>query len=201
MIYTSYFANIDTIKAKAPWLELVSIAEKTPDEFHGKKLKELMPKHGQWKELHDKYSDDETGYKLDFYKQKYYETVLNATEPEEVAAKLKVLADGKDVCLLCYEVPEKFCHRHLVAEWLQNAGIACVEWDEDGFKHNWSHDGKDLELCKKFIRQLQKIEGITNVNQLPSCSIEDMADAIKTMSETLYDIENKAWMTIADIAR
>ena len=201
MIYTSYFANVDKIKAKAPWLVLVSIAGKTPDEFDGKKLKELMPKHDWWKEWHDKYSNDETGCGIDFYKQKYYETVLNATEPEEVAAKLKELADGKDVCLLCYEVPEKFCHRHLVAEWLQNAGIACVEWDEDGFKHNWSHDRKDLECCKKFISSLQRIKGITNVNQLSSYDIEDMADAIKTMSDTLYDIENKAWMTMADIAR
>ena len=26
----------------------------------------------------------------------------------------------RNVTLLCYETPEKFCHRHLVAEWLNN---------------------------------------------------------------------------------
>ena len=25
---------------------------------------------------------------------------------------------GKDIILLCYETPEKFCHRHSVAKWL-----------------------------------------------------------------------------------
>ena len=58
--------------------------------------------------------------------------MLSEVEQEEIAAELKRLADGKDVCLLCYETPENFCHRQLVAEWLNNAGIACVEWDEVG---------------------------------------------------------------------
>jgi uncharacterized protein (DUF488 family) len=25
---------------------------------------------------------------------------------------------GEDAILLCWESPEKFCHRHLVADWL-----------------------------------------------------------------------------------
>lgn len=29
---------------------------------------------------------------------------------------------------LCYETPEKFCHRHIFAEWLSANGLQCEEW-------------------------------------------------------------------------
>ena len=32
------------------------------------------------------------------------------------------------VALVCYETPEKFCHRHLVSKWLQDNNIDCAEW-------------------------------------------------------------------------
>jgi len=35
----------------------------------------------------------------------------------------------KDVCLICYEKPSDFCHRHLVAEWLNKNGFRCEEWN------------------------------------------------------------------------
>jgi uncharacterized protein (DUF488 family) len=38
---------------------------------------------------------------------------------------IKYLHDG-DV-LLCYEAPNQFCHRHLVAAWLRKHGITVEE--------------------------------------------------------------------------
>ena len=35
---------------------------------------------------------------------------------------------NKDICLMCYEKPSDFCHRHLVANWLNENGIECKEW-------------------------------------------------------------------------
>ena len=32
-----------------------------------------------------------------------------------------------DIVLLCYEKPDEFCHRHLVAEWFNRNGIYVVE--------------------------------------------------------------------------
>ncbi len=29
--------------------------------------------------------------------------------------------------LLCYEKPENFCHRHILAEWLRKNGYKCEE--------------------------------------------------------------------------
>ena len=130
MIYTSYFGNIKKLKLKNPQLVLVSIAGKTPEWFDGKKLPELMPKYVWWKEWHDKYLDDESGIGEEFYRNRYNDTVLSKLDPRSIKYKLRCISDGKDVCLLCYETPDAFCHRHLVAEWLRDAGISCVEWHE-----------------------------------------------------------------------
>lgn len=31
------------------------------------------------------------------------------------------------IALLCYEKPDDFCHRHLVADWLRKNGYECEE--------------------------------------------------------------------------
>lgn len=36
--------------------------------------------------------------------------------------------DGKDICLICYEKPNDFCHRHLVADWFRENGYEAVEF-------------------------------------------------------------------------
>ncbi len=42
----------------------------------------------------------------------------------------KVIADiGKDAILVCYELPNQFCHRHLVAEWIKSYGHDIEEFD------------------------------------------------------------------------
>lgn len=50
----------------------------------------------------------------DQYVKLYYETVLNKINAQELYNKL-----GDDAVLLCYESPEKFCHRHLVANYFK----------------------------------------------------------------------------------
>ena len=55
------------------------------------------------------------------YEEKYNKEILANTSAEEVLLQLERYASlsGKDkVVLLCYESPEKFCHRHIVARWL-----------------------------------------------------------------------------------
>lgn len=35
---------------------------------------------------------------------------------------------GKKICLICFEKPTDFCHRHLVADWLTKNGFQCEEY-------------------------------------------------------------------------
>jgi hypothetical protein len=111
-VYTSYFAFVRQV----PKEFLVSIAGRAPDGFAGMQYRKLAPKKDWWREWHDKKLPNE------WYVEKYNETVLDVLNPLDV---LRELGDNK--ILLCWESPEKFCHRHLVAEWLKASGAIVAE--------------------------------------------------------------------------
>ena len=77
----------------------------------------------------DKFKDyPESKESVDFYKEKYIETVLKNLNPHSIVNTLYRISNGKDIILLCYETPEKFCHRKLVSDWFNNNGITCREY-------------------------------------------------------------------------
>lgn len=127
MIYTSYFDNLGALPSN---LIPVSICGKAPGWYEkwpkGLQYKKLAPKYGffmKWKENKDN----------DYYISCYKEQVLNNLNPETVIKELEelcgdLLQDNKSICLLCYEQPQEFCHRHLVSAWLQDNGYSCQEW-------------------------------------------------------------------------
>ena len=84
-------------------------------------VKKLAPKYDffmKWKENHDN----------DYYICCFDNQVLSVLNPTQVVADLTAMAAGRDVALICYEKPTDFCHRHLVAEWLQKNGYNVQEW-------------------------------------------------------------------------
>lgn len=85
----------------------VSIAGKCPPWYTGREYKKLAPKYWFFK----KYKED--GDK-EFYTEQYQKEVLDKLDPQEVYNEL-----GEDAVLLCWEVSNRFCHRHLVARWLE----------------------------------------------------------------------------------
>ena len=119
MIYTGYWAKTDEYIKNG--LTPVGISGWTPDGYNGATYKKLAPKYAWWREWHDK------NLSTDWYTQKYYETVLNPLNPAKVVTDLQKI--GENVVLLCFETPEKFCHRHIVAKWLQDkANVNVVEY-------------------------------------------------------------------------
>ena len=77
----------------------------------------------KWKETHDN----------DYYIKNFKKKVLDKLNTANVVIDLYELAgidgtEGKDICLICYEKPEDFCHRHLVADWLSKDGFSVKEW-------------------------------------------------------------------------
>ena len=96
---TSYFAKYKGNNG-------ISIAIKSPPYFEGEEYPQLFPKWSFLKKyLNDK---DEIAYTIEYYKQ-----VLNTLDVE------KVYNDLSDKVLLCWEGSDKFCHRRLVAEWIE----------------------------------------------------------------------------------
>jgi hypothetical protein len=102
-MYTSYFAK------NGGHPNAVSIAAKAPDWFPGRVYKQLAPTYHAFKEY------KETGDSQK-YTDRYFREVLNTLDPRKVYSDL-----GRDAILLCYEKPNVFCHRHLVAGWLMSA--------------------------------------------------------------------------------
>lgn len=131
-IYTSYFGNVKKIREQIPDMCLVSVAGKTPSWFldmsNHYSYKALAPKYLWWREWHDRFSDDlESAKSIEFYGLKYCNTVLNNLNANAIKNEMRRLSNDNDVCLLCYETPEKFCHRHLICNWLNENGIECKE--------------------------------------------------------------------------
>ena len=137
MIYTSYFAKLKELEENN--ITPISICGKEPDWYKGLQYKKLAPKYDffmEWKKNHNN----------DYYIEHFQSEVLNHLDvirtitelhlllPEEIKEKIKSdICFSKDyhIALICYEKPSDFCHRHLVAEWLENAGFKCKEWDSN----------------------------------------------------------------------
>lgn len=111
MIYTSYFAMAHKIEDKD---KLLSIALWPPKDMHIQWMPYLAPT----KEILLRYKED---HDEGAYAKAFRKRVLNPLDVDKVAAYLQ----GR--ILLCYERPEAFCHRHIVARWLNENGYDCEE--------------------------------------------------------------------------
>lgn len=117
-IYTSYFAKYTSEK---PNLVPISIARSAPTGYTGYVYRAFAPTAeilANWKVNHDEAA----------YIEAYQRNVLDKLDPQKVLKELHQRSVGKDIVLLCWESSEKFCHRHLAAEWLAKHGIPIVEW-------------------------------------------------------------------------
>ena len=135
MIYTSYFAQMKNF----PYGYIpISICGKAPEYYSGLQYKKLAPTKDfflKWKENQDN----------NFYIEQYNSRVLSGLNPYEVVEDLIHLIPPQiqmlnsitncpiwdnpniNIVLLCYEKPDDFCHRHLVADWLSSNGINVKE--------------------------------------------------------------------------
>ena len=108
MIYTSNYKNCGDGRC-------ISISGDRGKEanWKGPSYTKLAPKRDwwvMWETVKDRIDFHQS---TTFYIEKYYTTVLSHLDPQEVYNEL----DG--YILLCYEEPEYFCHRHIVAAWLE----------------------------------------------------------------------------------
>lgn len=133
MIYTSYFAKLKSLPEN---IVPVSICGKAPDWYTGAEYKKLAPKYGffmEWKRTGDN----------NYYIKCFKEQVLNKLSYISVVNHLQLMLPYDmrvdmdsdvaintkyHVALICYEKPTAFCHRHLVAGWLNRNGVRCEEW-------------------------------------------------------------------------
>lgn len=112
-IYTSYYGNHNHFPKDS---YLVSVSLTSPKGMCDKDLFSLSPDINTL-EAYKKNIIDEDQYTSTYYNK------LSAIKPE-VKQKLIDFLHTQEathpggVFLLCYERPEQFCHRHLLAKWL-----------------------------------------------------------------------------------
>lgn len=121
-MFTTYFAKLkqDFPKDIVP----IAICGKSPQGYKGLEYKKLAPKYWFFKEW--KLNKDN-----EFYIKNFRKEVLEVLNPEKVVKELCDMAGvlQDKIALVCYEKSTDFCHRHLVAEWLNNAGFCVYEYD------------------------------------------------------------------------
>lgn len=109
IVKTSNFSRLQVIVSLG--YKHVSICGKAPDWYIGLQYKKLAPKWSFFKDYKDGKIDQHE------YTRLYNELVLSKNDPEEFYHYLERL-NSDCVVLLCYEKPNEFCHRHLIANWL-----------------------------------------------------------------------------------
>ena len=87
----------------------VAISAGVPGWFRGRRCWTLTP---PWRIVRGPREDAE----------RWWLERLAALDPHQVAREL-----GDHAILLCWEDPGKFCHRHLVANWLRKSGFEVSE--------------------------------------------------------------------------
>ena len=118
-IYTSYYGRMKYLPKN---IIPVSISLSMPKDIHIRKYLALAP---SWSILNE--------YKLTGDKEKYIKRfkseILNKTSVVDLLIYLQNLATSdSDICLMCYEKSNDFCHRHIVSSWLREFGIPCQEY-------------------------------------------------------------------------
>lgn len=109
-IYTSYFAMMRHFPEN---IVPIAICAKPPSWYDGAVYKKLAPSYSILMDYKSKPNVDE-------YTTRFNTEILNKQNVDAVIHDLQSLANGKDVVLLCFEKPSDFCHRQLVAKWLNS---------------------------------------------------------------------------------
>lgn len=116
-IYTSYFAKAATLRKAG--IVPIGVALWPPRFFRGISMKQVAPRRYM---LDDRLTDDE-------YIRMYRNDVLRLVDARSFIQDLERASRGMDVALCCFEKPGDFCHRHILAKWLnEQTGIEVSEF-------------------------------------------------------------------------
>ena len=123
MIYTGYYAKLKQYKQNG--LYPIAISGKVPDFYTEAYWSDFAPRYEMFLEWKAGRSDNSQ------YTVQYKEW-LNSLDKQEIRDVIKELEDeGKTIIFLCYEKSGEFCHRHVLADWLEeNLGMRVEEYKD-----------------------------------------------------------------------
>nr|DAI47201.1 MAG TPA: protein of unknown function DUF488 [Caudoviricetes sp.] len=117
-IYTSYFGN--SKKLQQAGIKVIGISLYPPRWFNGISLKQVAP---------TKSILFANGQTQEEYTRRYRSEVLSQQDMQQFLKTVEQASGGQDVALCCYEKPDDFCHRHILADWIkEKLGIEISEY-------------------------------------------------------------------------
>ena len=117
-IYTSYFGN--SKKLQQAGIKVIGISLYPPRWFNGISLKQVAP---------TKSILFANGQTQEEYTRRYRSEVLSRQDMQQFLKTVEQASGGQDVALCCYEKPEDFCHRHILADWIkEKIGVEISEY-------------------------------------------------------------------------
>lgn len=137
--------------------------------FNGKVIPELAPKKEFWKIWRSNIGKIPESENTRYYIENYYQKVLSQVDIEEL------LKDEKDPILLCYERGQDFCHRHVVAEFINiRYGLDVEDLIID--------ENLNIEINKR-PENVRKILEEVLIEQLPFMKDEVLKKKVESMME------------------
>ncbi len=154
--------------------------------YYGECYPKLAPKLSFWKVWHDnigRISEDENNR---YYVREYYKQVLSKLDPEMVYRELD------NSILLCYEPITKFCHRHIVAAWLEL--YLDVDVPEVNVSNNEIEVVERPDYIKEYlvdaIKENRDMKGFTSIRASylyeQGEELEEQADILEETTGTSY---------------
>ena len=110
-IFTSYFGNLKNLKKNN--IVPIGVCQFPPKWFDGPNLISIAPTKNILLTCKNNHQE--------FIKRYKTEVLSIHRDPQDFVNRLEFISNGHDVALCCFEEPDKFCHRHLIAEWLNNS--------------------------------------------------------------------------------
>jgi hypothetical protein len=123
----------------------------------------LAPKRELWQVWHDNIGKISEEDNTRYYIEEYYKQVLSKLDPARVYRELE------HSTLLCYEDPEDFCHRHVVAAWfnllLGNTipPVCEIAWVDGKLTRMDDYAAKYSDILEDVIRKNERMCGFTSV--------------------------------------
>ena len=120
-IYTSYFANLKNLEKDD--IVPIGICCYPPKWFKGPNLRAITPSPDILEKCKSSHAE---------YEKRYRTEVLSLFKDANILLeRISFISGGKDAALCCYEKPSDFCHRHILAKWLEEqTGIKVEEFEK-----------------------------------------------------------------------
>ncbi len=120
-IYTSYFANLKNLEKDD--IVPIGICCYPPKWFKGPNLRAIAPSTDILEKCKSSHAE---------YEKRYRTEVLSLFKDANILLeRISFISGGKDAVLCCYEKPSDFCHRHILAKWLEEqTGIKVEEFEK-----------------------------------------------------------------------